>query len=223
MSARRAFFEQVLATGVETVPQAEATLPAPADISLLLNRTSFGIREAEYTAAQALGYDAWLEYQLAYETIDVSALETPLASSLPTLAMTNGQLIDQARVTGNQFQAVDELRVATFLRQIYSPRQLYEVMVEFWTNHFNVQHIDGPVIYFKTVEDRELIRLHELAHRHARLRLLQPVVRRAMELLLDLGLGGRIHPTRQDGVAADALGPIGRRDVLGHRRQRALG
>jgi uncharacterized protein (DUF1800 family) len=162
MSARRAFLERVVAGGIETAPRAEATLPAPAEIALLLNRTSFGIREAEYQAAQTLGYDAWLEYQLAYEAIDVSALETPLAAALPTLAMTNGQLIDQARTSGNQFQAVDELRVATFLRQIFSPRQLYEVMVEFWTNHFNVQHIDGPVIYFKTVEDRELIRRHAL-------------------------------------------------------------
>jgi uncharacterized protein (DUF1800 family) len=162
MSARRAFLEQVVGTSVEAPPRAAATLPAPSELALLMSRTSFGVREAEYQAAQSVGYDAWLEYQLAYEAIDVSALESTLAASLPTLAMTNGQLIDQARTTGNQFQAVDELRVATFLRQILSPRQLYEVMVEFWTNHFNVQHTDGPVIYFKTVEDRELIRRHAL-------------------------------------------------------------
>ena len=35
-------------------------------------------------------------------------------------------------------------------------------MVEFWTNHFNVQHVDGPVRWFKTVEDRELIRRNAL-------------------------------------------------------------
>lgn len=161
MSGRRMFLEHVLAIG-EAKGKAATALPAPADVVLLLNRTSFGIREAEYQAAVAAGYDAWLEYQLAYEAIDDSALEAQLATALPTLAMTNGQLIEQVRAGGDQFQAVNELRVATFLRQLFSPRQLYEVMVEFWTNHFNVQHIDGPVRYFKTVEDRELIRRHAL-------------------------------------------------------------
>ncbi|HET7844533.1 MAG TPA: DUF1800 domain-containing protein [Xanthomonadales bacterium] len=162
MAVRRAFLEQLAGRGEPSPKAADAALPAPSAIALLLNRTSFGIREAELSAATAVGYDAWLEYQLAWEQIDVAPLESQLATALPTLAMTNGQLLEQARAGGDQFQAVNELRVATFLRQVFSPRQLYEVMVEFWTNHFNVQHIDGPVRWFKTVEDRELIRRNAL-------------------------------------------------------------
>jgi uncharacterized protein (DUF1800 family) len=33
---------------------------------------------------------------------------------------------------------LDDLRAATLLRQVYSRRQLYELMVEFWTDHFNI-------------------------------------------------------------------------------------
>jgi uncharacterized protein (DUF1800 family) len=162
--SRPALFGTLLA-GAAGAAQAKAddpTLPAPNELALLLNRTSFGIRDEEYQLAQQIGYDAWLERQLAYEALDDSALESSLATALPTLAMSNIQLIELAQQTGRQFQAVDELRAATLLRQLYSPKQLYEVMVEFWTNHFNVQHIDGPVRYFKTVEDRELIRRNAL-------------------------------------------------------------
>ncbi len=47
-------------------------------------------------------------------------------------------------VTNQLFDGYDrerpanELRQATLLRQIYSKRQLYEVMVEFWSDHFNI-------------------------------------------------------------------------------------
>ena len=140
----------------------DASIPAPDALTLLVNRTSFGARQEEIDVARQVGYDAWLDYQLNYTAIDDAALESQLAASLPTLAMSNRQLFDLANSTGRQNQAVDELRAATFLRQIYSPRQLYEVMVEFWTNHFSVQHLDGPVRYFKTVEDRELIRRHAM-------------------------------------------------------------
>jgi uncharacterized protein (DUF1800 family) len=140
----------------------DATIPAPDAIALLVGRTSFGPRQEEIDVARQLGYDSWLEYQLNDTAIDDTALESLLAAALPTLAMGNRQIVDLATSSGRQNQAVDELRTATILRQVYSPRQLYEVMVEFWTNHFNVQHLDGPIRYYKTVEDRELIRRHAM-------------------------------------------------------------
>jgi uncharacterized protein (DUF1800 family) len=35
-------------------------------------------------------------------------------------------------------------------------------MVEFWTNHFNVYILDGNARYYKTVDDREVIRRHAM-------------------------------------------------------------
>ncbi len=36
------------------------------------------------------------------------------------------------------------------------------MMVEFWSNHFNVNLFDGPIQVFKAVDDRDNIRPHAL-------------------------------------------------------------
>jgi len=48
------------------------------------------------------------------------------------------------------------------IRQVYSKRQLYELIVEFWTDHFNIYAEKGNCFYLKTVDDREVIRKHAL-------------------------------------------------------------
>jgi len=55
-----------------------------------------------------------------------------------------------------------ELARATLIRQVYSRRQLYEVMVEFWTDHFNISVEKGDCWFLKTVDDRSVIRPHAL-------------------------------------------------------------
>lgn len=141
---------------------ATKALPAPEPLVLLLNRSSFGIREADWARARSLGFDGVLEEQLAFETLDNSALEQALASRLRTLALDVPGLVAYGAAQGQQFLPVAELVGATIARQLFSPRQLYEVMVEFWSNHFSVFHIDGPVRYFKSFEDRVAIRPHAL-------------------------------------------------------------
>jgi uncharacterized protein (DUF1800 family) len=59
---------------------------------------------------------------------------------------------------------INELRQATFLRQLYSKRQLYEVMVDFWSDHFNIFIEKEPCFYLKTVDDRDVIRKHALGN-----------------------------------------------------------
>jgi uncharacterized protein (DUF1800 family) len=51
-----------------------------------------------------------------------------------------------------------ELQSARILRAIYSERQLQEVMVDFWTNHFNVFAGKGADRYLLTAYDRDTIR-----------------------------------------------------------------
>lgn len=137
-------------------------IPPPSEIWTLLSRTSFGPTQQEFNAASSAGYEAWVEYQLAPEAIDVSQLEATIASSLPTVAQTNGQILEAVQAGGNQFLAVSQLTTATILRQVYSGRQLFEVMVEFWTNHFNVNVLDAASRYYKNVDDREVIRRHAM-------------------------------------------------------------
>ncbi len=50
-----------------------------------------------------------------------------------------------------------ELNAARVLRAVYSERQLQEVMVDFWTNHFNVFAQKGADRWFLTSYDRDVI------------------------------------------------------------------
>ena len=53
---------------------------------------------------------------------------------------------------------VTELQRAKLLRAVYSERQLYELMVDFWSNHFNVFAGKDADRYLLTSYDRETIR-----------------------------------------------------------------
>jgi uncharacterized protein (DUF1800 family) len=57
---------------------------------------------------------------------------------------------------------VDELMQAKILREIYSERQLDEVMTDFWFNHFNVFINKGADRYLLTSYERDAIRPHLL-------------------------------------------------------------
>ena len=55
-----------------------------------------------------------------------------------------------------------ELSEQKLLRAIYSERQLQEVLVDFWFNHFNVDARKGRVRFMLTEYEREAIRPHVL-------------------------------------------------------------
>ena len=55
-----------------------------------------------------------------------------------------------------------ELQMSRILRATYSERQLQEVMVDFWTNHFNVFAAKGADRWLLTSYDRDTIRPHTM-------------------------------------------------------------
>src|SRR6185436_18733798 len=55
-----------------------------------------------------------------------------------------------------------ELQSSRILRAVYSQRQLQEVMVDFWTNHFNVFAGKGADRWLLTSYDRDTIRPNAL-------------------------------------------------------------
>ncbi|MBV9866604.1 MAG: DUF1800 domain-containing protein [Abitibacteriaceae bacterium] len=63
---------------------------------------------------------------------------------------------------GLSIQAVGELEVSKITRAVESNRQLQEVLVDFWSNHFNLDVKKGPVRTLKVVDEREVIRPHVL-------------------------------------------------------------
>ena len=55
-----------------------------------------------------------------------------------------------------------ELQQAKLIREIYSDRQLLEVMTDFWLNHFNVFQYKDQCAYYTTAYERDVIRPHAM-------------------------------------------------------------
>jgi uncharacterized protein (DUF1800 family) len=132
--------------------------PALTTTTILLNRITFGPTAADFTEIGVLGYSAYLEKQLAYTNIDDSQMAAWLAP-FPVLNVTPslvGSFSDNDAIFG--------LSSASLLRAIYSRRQLYERMVEFWSDHFNISTISGrsAQAQLKVIDDREVIRRYAL-------------------------------------------------------------
>lgn len=105
----------------------------------------------------------WVGAQLNPAAISDSACDTRLAGAgFTTLGKTLPQLWSQHRsVTNNhglRMQPVAEIECATTIRAIYSKRQLFEVMTDFWHDHFSTFGWDydaGPLFVHY---DRDVIR-----------------------------------------------------------------
>ncbi|MCF6286640.1 MAG: DUF1800 domain-containing protein [Candidatus Hydrogenedentes bacterium] len=141
----------------DPAPDPETSRPPalPENLRRLVARTTFGINQEEAQRALDLGYDGYLEYQLDHDTIDDSALEARLAS-LRTLNDTPRERLDAAE--RNDFSSAQEFLIATVLRGVYSKRQLYERMVEFWSDHFNIYLQSEAQLILKPLDDAEAIR-----------------------------------------------------------------
>jgi uncharacterized protein (DUF1800 family) len=65
-----------------------------------------------------------------------------------------------AGMKGSPRQVLDELQAAKVVRAAYSERQLDEVLVDFWMNHFNVYAAKGPEKFLLAAYERDVIRPH---------------------------------------------------------------
>ena len=134
--------------------------PQASDDVHFLNRLTYGSNPSFRIELENSGWQAMLEQQLDYQSIDTSFLENSLAADLPTLGMTPLDILTEIRAGNLEIfvQVIQELIVSTVARQIFSPAQLYERMVEFWSDHFNMNVLDDPLFLFKTADDRDNIR-----------------------------------------------------------------
>lgn len=160
------------ATGSETpsAPPAPSTPPpgAPVEPVLaddqvlhLLRRATFGPTNAMVARVQDAGVAAWLDEQLAPDSIDDSACDQRLGR-FSMLDKTARQIQDTERDQGGQQRADERLVEATVVRALSTERQLYEVMVEFWANHFSIHTPSGDQWGRRTVADREVYRPNAL-------------------------------------------------------------
>jgi uncharacterized protein (DUF1800 family) len=140
-----------------------------------LNRTSFGPTREEVQKVHRAGISAYLDEQLRPDKISDASVEEKLAS-LKTMRLSSRELIElypppkqakqqaaQPEMMGQQQMqgprvVILELQQARLLRALYSRRQLYEVMIDFWSNHFNIFAAKGADRWLSTAYDRDTIR-----------------------------------------------------------------
>ncbi len=129
---------------------------------VLLQKATFGPTVASMNDMAAAGPAAWIESQLNHTALDDSVVEGVL-SGYATLTNTNAQNWAVVRGNNGTERVLGEVMHATFLRAVYSPKQVYEMMCDFWFNHLNVHMFDNSSFRHLTAPYlREVIRPHAL-------------------------------------------------------------
>ena len=154
----------------------------------VLHRLAFGPRPGDVEAVQAMGVDAWIARQLTPESIPDTLTDQWLARfatlgesgdlllrRYPPAGVVQAQL---ARERGGTLTpadsqtlqlrnrqanaALNEIATSRVLRAVHSERQLQEVMVDFWENHFTVFNGKDRTRYFIPEYDAVTIRPYAL-------------------------------------------------------------
>ena len=145
----------------------------------LLNRMSLGISPGDIDRVQSMGIDRYIQQQLNPDPISEPAILTNRLAKLETINLSpvelfqrynpnrqvNGQPPSQEvkKIQQQQVkQVTNEAIEARLWRSIYSQRQLQEVMVDFWYNHFNVYADKGIDRLWVGAYERETIRPNAL-------------------------------------------------------------
>ncbi len=122
----------------------------------LLARAGYGPWPGDLERVREMGAEAWIDEQLAPEAIDDTACDLR-ARRFETIHLEPGTCYEFKRPVLRE-----ELARHTLLRAVYSKRQLFEVLVNFWTDHLNISIEKGDCIYLKASDDRLVVRAHAL-------------------------------------------------------------
>ncbi len=138
----------------------------------VLSRFAYGHTQADMAAIQAGTFDAdaWFEAQLHPDDTESDTLTTKL-NTLESISKSAYQLFSDYPMTPAQqggpsvyTVVMPDLVRATLLRKVYSKWQLKEVMVDFWTDHFNIDYTKDLCKWLTTVHDREHLRPNALGN-----------------------------------------------------------
>ncbi len=158
----------------------------------VLNRLGYGPRPGDVERVRAMGLPAYVEQQLHPErlpdgdlqrrlaglrTLKMSAVEIALHYPRGGIERSVEELKKQGKMEeasrlesmlppedqrGRPRDILQELVDQKIIRAVHSPRQLEEVMVDFWMNHFNVNWNKAADRYLVTSYERDVIRPHAL-------------------------------------------------------------
>ena len=132
-----------------------------ADIHVL-RRLTFGPTVAAAEHLRTVGFDRWLDEQLAPGELDTDAVDDELAAAFPQLRQSAADMLADYQADGNGPQLAVALPGATLVRHMHSPAQLQERLVEFWGDHFNVPQVNPRAVVTRIEMDRMVFRPHAL-------------------------------------------------------------
>jgi uncharacterized protein (DUF1800 family) len=146
----------------------------------VLNRLGYGPRPGDVEQVLGMGVDRYIEMQLNPGSIPLPAELSQRISNLSAAEMSAGEAVAEFLVARKAARQDDEqgrqvrretvqrmagqIAEARLVRAIYSPRQLEEVMVDFWFNHFNVFAGKGLDRALVASYERDAIRPYVLGH-----------------------------------------------------------
>ncbi len=120
----------------------------------VLNRLTWGARPADLEKIRAMGIEGYLDWQLQPEAIP----DPKIAQLLQAVPVLSASYREAQRYEVQDWQLGYTLMWTRLYRAVHSERQLFERVVEFWTDHFNVPIGDSAAE--KLIDDREVIRKH---------------------------------------------------------------
>lgn len=147
-----------------------------------INRLTFGPTAGLIQRVKKMGVEAYIQSQLQPTSIAIPDALTRQLQTLDTLVLMPGQLYQQQqrlieeakklklnsktqrKIKGDFEKTIRKhAERGRLIRAFESPRQLEEVMVDFWYNHFNINGLQGGQIklYFSSYE-QQAIRPHVL-------------------------------------------------------------
>ncbi|MEZ6019654.1 MAG: DUF1800 domain-containing protein [Planctomycetota bacterium] len=141
--------------------QSAGRLPAGSDLDpvgidprlYLMQRATFGFRAVDWADLESMGHAAWLDWQLNPAAIPDAQCDAKLA----LYPWRNDSPIQMANhATLAPWELLWQYQQMRLYRATLSKRQVFERVVEFWTDHFNVYGHSESIL--KIEEDRQRLR-----------------------------------------------------------------
>jgi uncharacterized protein (DUF1800 family) len=185
--ARRAWLAVLVLSTLPTAQPSAQVLSSRDSAFHALNRLAYGPRPGDVDSVARLGVMRWIDRQLypervpdervaarerGYRLLDLDRGE--LAQRYAGAQRERQQMRREMAATGDTMrrrgaaplrefrELAGQLQQLTLVRAALSERQLYEVMVDFWTNHFNVFVGKGADRFLTPSYIEETIRPHAL-------------------------------------------------------------
>ncbi|OWY31272.1 DUF1800 domain-containing protein [Herbaspirillum robiniae] len=180
----RLFAVALLVCGIASAhaagPAPEAGLSPQERALHVLNRLAYGPRPGDLEQVENMGVKRYIDQQLHPERIPLPPDLQARLAALPALQMTPSQLFvdygppsfdkdaskeeKQAARQRAPRELTPQFHQARLLQATESPRQLEEVMTEFWANHFNVFEGKEWVRYWVGDYEKNAIRPYALGN-----------------------------------------------------------